>query len=348
MRVLVIGATGYIGSRTVPALVAAGHEVTAGAREPTTLDRFAWGDRVDRVELDVLDAASVDAALARGVDALVYLVHGMGGTDFRRTDRTAATTVREAVDAHRVPRIVYVSGIIPPIDEGELSEHLTSRLEVERLLSSASATVITLRAAMVLGAGSTSFELMAQLAQRLPVTIVPDWMDHEVEPIAVVDLVAVVAGALEARSGTDHFDIGGGERMPYPELIERYTRAAGTPRSQIDVPLLPQGLVATVASWLADVPSPTVTGLMESLREDMVASERRWIGELVADTYRTVSVEDAFARSLGPSVGPAAAASADPMRLQPGDHEWATAVGEVPELGGVRDASGARNPWGSD
>lgn len=300
----------------------------AGARDPSKLERFAWSGTVTPVELDVLDADSVDAALARDVDAVVYLVHGMDGDDFRARDREAATLLRDAVDAHGVGRVVYVSGIIPPIDEAELSEHLASRLEVERILTDSTATVVTLRAAMVLGAASTSFELMAQLAQRLPVTVVPDWMRTDVEPIAVVDLVAAVAGALEADTGSGHFDVAGGEAMPYPELIDRFGELTGAPRPQVGVPLLPEPVVARLASWIADVPSPTVVALMESLREDMVAAERRWIGALVPADHRPLGVDEALRRALDRDAAPG-----DPMALAPGDPEWAVAVPEADEAG---------------
>lgn len=320
MRTLVIGATGYVGSRVIPRLLADGHDVIAGARDPNDLEPFSWHTQVSSVAIDVLDATSVHDALEdENPDTIVYLVHGMGGDDFQQADRAAALHVRKAADAHAVKRIVYVSGIIPPISEADLSEHLSSRLEVERLLSESSATVITLRAAMVLGAGSTSFELMAQLANRLPVTVVPDWMQTTVEPIAVVDLVSAISGALTASIPTQHLDVGGGETLPYPELIERYTTAAGLERPQITVPLLPEPVVAKIASWIADVPSSTVVALMESLQEDMVASDHVWRGILLSEDQPTVSVDEAVRRSL-------AEPSDDPMTLQPGDPDWASAT----------------------
>lgn len=323
MRVLVIGANGYIGSRAIPVLVDAGHEVHAGARDPSKLDAFWWRERVRPVRIDVQDAASVSAAMSAGIDAIVYLVHGMASDDFEDADRAAAENVRAAVAAAGVARVVYVSGIIPPVPTDELSEHLRSRHEVEQILSDAPATVVTLRAAMVFGGGSTSFELMRQLADRLPITVVPDWMQHRVEPIAVVDLAQAIAGALVADVGTGHLDIGGGQPVLYPDLIAQYTELAGTSRLQLTTGLLPEKLVAQVAAWIADVPSPTVKALMESLQDDMVAGDRRWIGELVDAAYAPVSTAEAITRSLRRADDTVPDSERDPMQQLRSDPDWA-------------------------
>lgn len=322
MRVFVIGASGYIGSRVIPALVDKGHTVIAGARDPDSLARFPWHDDALATAIDVVDDTSVhDAFEAHEVDAVLYLVHGMGGDDFRANDLAAAQRVAASIDRHRIPTVVYVSGIIPPVPEDELSEHLLSRLEVEQTLTASTARAITLRAAMVLGSGSTSFEIMAQLAERLPVTVVPDWMNSSVEPIAVVDLCAAIVGALESEVPSRHYDIGGGRVLAYPELIDLYTEAKGITRPQLDVPLLPQALVSKVASWIADVPSSTVTALMDSLQEDMVAADRDWLRDLVGPDFQVMSVEDALHYSLHE-----APASEDEAALnhQPGDPEWSS------------------------
>ncbi|PPF35256.1 NAD(P)H-binding protein [Pseudoclavibacter sp. AY1H1] len=327
MNVLVMGATGYIGSRVIPVLLDAGMEVTAGARKPGDLDAFWWAERVRRVELDVLDEASVAAAVTADVDAILYLVHGMASDDFREADLEAARLVRAAADRSGVRRIVYVSGIIPPVAEEELSEHLTSRLEVERELHEADAVVVTLRAAMVLGASSTSFELMSQLAARLPVTVVPAWMQSDVEPIAVVDLARAVSGALTADVSTRAFSVGGGERLPYPRLIDRYADTVEKRRPQVILPGLPEPLVARLATLITDVPSSTVTSLMESLREDMVADDDTWIAELLPeDAERPLSIDEALRRSVAQPDPTVPASQRDPMGRLPGDPSWAAAA----------------------
>ncbi|MBF4458865.1 NAD(P)H-binding protein [Pseudoclavibacter sp. VKM Ac-2867] len=327
MNVLVMGATGYIGSRVIPVLLDAGMEVTAGARKPGDLDAFWWAERVRRVELDVLDEASVASAVTGDVDAILYLVHGMASDDFREADLEAARLVRAAADRSGVRRIVYVSGIIPPVAEEVLSEHLTSRLEVERELHEADAVVVTLRAAMVLGASSTSFELMSQLAARLPVTVVPAWMQSDVEPIAVVDLARAVSGALTADVSTRAYSVGGGEQLPYPRLIDRYADTVEKRRPQVILPGLPESLVARLATLITDVPSSTVTSLMESLREDMVADDDTWIAELLPeDAERPLSVDEALRRSVAQPDLTVPASQRDPMGRLPGDPSWAAAT----------------------
>src|SRR6478735_11614325 len=195
--VLVTGATGYVGSRLIPRLLADGHTVRAAV---TDLDKAAdrwWADQVELVRMDVLEADTVDAAL-EGVDAVFYLIHGMGGEDFAIRDRASAETMAYACAMAGVRTIVYLSGLVPDVPEDELSEHIASRLEVERILTGASSGIrtITLRAAIVTGSGSTSFEVVRQISERMPVQAIPAWMDSRVQPVAVVDVVEALTGAL--------------------------------------------------------------------------------------------------------------------------------------------------------
>ncbi|MBU1801963.1 MAG: NAD(P)H-binding protein, partial [Actinobacteria bacterium] len=173
MRVLVAGATGYIGSRLIPALLEHGHEVVATARDTDALASYAWGESVTTRHLDVEDTVSVHLAI-RDVDAVVYLVHSMGAGEFVNRDREAAEYVVAACAYAGVGRIVYLSGIVP---EGELSDHLRSRLEVEELLLAGPTPATVLRASMVIGAGSLSFEVLRRVSDRLPVSAVPLWMN---------------------------------------------------------------------------------------------------------------------------------------------------------------------------
>lgn len=327
MRVLVIGAGGYVGSRVVPGLLDDGHVVVAGARNPGKLDDFWWSGEVDRIKLDVSDEDSVRAAISEDpdLDAVVYLVHGMGGDDFRQVDLAAARAVREAVDSSSVETVVYLSGIVPDVPREELSEHLVSRLEVEEELSHVRCRFVGLRAAVILGAASTSFGLMTQLAHRLPATVLPDWMDNLVEPVAVIDVANAIRGAVRSAAVSGVYDIGAGESISYPELVEKVLELTGEQRPSLSVPILPQVLVATVASWLSDIPSSTVTALMESLREDMVARDRRWVADLLpADHGGTISADEALRRSITVPDLMLAPRDRDPLGVLPGDPAWAT------------------------
>ena len=328
MRILVIGASGYVGSRVIPALLDRNHVVRAGVRTPDSLKRFYWDPRVEHATVDASDPETLPAAL-RDVDAVVYLVHGMRSHDFRDTDLRAARNIRAAVDQSTVRRLVYVSGLVPDVPKEQLSEHLRSRWEVEEELSRSECSVVTLRAALIIGSGSTSFELMGQLSARLPVTVVPGWMKRQVEPIAVIDLSAAVIGAVERALGTQSFDIGGGHVLSYPDLITKFGEIAGMPRYSVAMPWLPQILVGKAAALVSDVPGATVTALMQSLHEDMVARDARWIGDLVPADYRPLDVATALIRAL---LAPNEALDAhrrDVMAELPGDPDWAVASAQA-------------------
>ena len=318
MTILVTGASGYVGSRLVPMLLDGGHTVRTTTSSPDR-DQPWWSERTETVVMDALDADDVMAA-CDGVDTVYYLIHGMGGDDFEETDQQAATHFADAVRAHDVGRVVYLSGMVPDVPDEELSEHITSRRDVERILTDTPATAVVLRAAVLIGSGSTSFEIARQVSERLPVHTVPSWMDSEVQPIAVVDALAALVGALDYEGPSRHFDIGGPDRMRYGALLDALTEHAGLERPQVEVPLLPTALVGTLVAGLTDVPRPTVEALVESLRHDMVAADDDF-ETLLPDGYEMVGLEEAFTRALAERA--ASPEDADPMGPLPQDPKWA-------------------------
>jgi uncharacterized protein YbjT (DUF2867 family) len=268
MRILVAGATGYIGSRLVPELLRRGHDVVAASSSPPAPERFAWGDAVDFVQMDATDPAQVAAAVA-GVDAVCYLVHGLSSRSFRDRDRVAAENVCDAVDAEGVGRVVYLSGLVPEVPEDELSPHVASRLEVERILLGSTAATLSLRAGVVIGAGSTSFEIVRQTASTLLVHPVPLWMRSLVQPIGVADVLRAIADALEGDAVGDA-DIGGPDVISYPDLLALYAEVAGLSRVQVPALLAPVVAVSLGAGLVSAAPYWTAAALVRSLRHDMV------------------------------------------------------------------------------
>ena len=226
------GATGYVGSRLVTALLQAGHEVLAATRDPARLTRFGWYDDVTVVKLDASDADSARTALdgAGPIDVVYYLVHAIGQPGFRDADRAAAGNVAAAAKDANVRRIVYLGGFVPvDPDDGELSEHLTSRAEVaEALTVDGGPEVVWLGAAVIFGAGSTSFEMMRYVGDRFPVIPIPKWMDNPIDPISIRDVLHYLVAAADAeRVPPGAYDIAGPDTTSYRELLKTYARISG-------------------------------------------------------------------------------------------------------------------------
>ena len=338
VRVVVTGASGYVGRRLVPVLLERGHEVTATFSRSGTADRFPWRDDVTVAVMDVGDAGQVEAAL-EGAEAVYYLVHGMGGPDFVAQDRQAAHHVAHAAIEHDVERIVYLSGLLPPGPLERLSAHLRSRHEVEQILSASGVPTTTLRAAIIVGSGSTSFEVLRQLSERLPVRALPGWMRSTVQPVAVTDVLEVLARCLEIEPATRSYDVGGEEQLSYRHLLDLYAEVAGLVRAELTLRVAPTALVGWLAGQLTDVPSSTVEALVGSLHHDMVCREADFRTELLPDGWQLVPLREALERALT-----SPAADGQPVDLLgpvPGDPEWA---GGSIHVEGGRPVRRPRNP----
>jgi uncharacterized protein YbjT (DUF2867 family) len=270
---LVTGSTGYIGGRLVPELLAAGFRVRAMARHPENLRGRPWRDQVDVVRADASDPQDLRAALA-GVDVAYYLIHALGtGATFQDRDRrTASAFASTAADAG-IGRIVYLGGLFP---EGEvLSHHLSSRKEVGDILVASGVPTTVLRAAVILGSGSASFEMLRYLTERLPVMVTPKWLDNRIQPIAVRDVLHYLVGAADVPEQISRaFDIGGPEVLTYREMMQRYAKVAGLPKRRIiTVPLLTPSLSSHWVGLVTPVPNAIARPLVDSLIHEVVCKE---------------------------------------------------------------------------
>ncbi|MGW0928854.1 SDR family oxidoreductase [Streptomyces sp. NPDC002644] len=276
-RCLVTGATGYIGGRLVPELLAAGYRVRCLARSPGKLRDHPWAGQVEVVRGDVTDAASTADAL-RDVDVAYYLVHALGtGRGFEDTDRRAATIFGERARAAGVRRIVYLGGLTPAgVPEEELSPHLRSRAEVGRVLLASGVPTAVLRAAVIIGSGSASFEMLRYLTERLPVMVTPSWVRTRIQPVAVRDVLRLLVGCARLPEDVNRtFDVGGPDILTYRDMIRGYAEVAGLPhRVIVPVPVLTPRLSSHWVGLVTPVPASIAKPLTESLRHEVVCREQ--------------------------------------------------------------------------
>jgi uncharacterized protein YbjT (DUF2867 family) len=270
---LVTGATGYIGGRLVPELLAAGFRVRALARTPGKLRDRPWHDRVEVVTGDAASEADV-AKAADGADVAYYLVHSLGtGAQFERRDRATARAFAHGVRAAGVGRVVYLGGLYP--DHEDLSPHLDSRREVGEILLDSGVPTAVLRAAVIIGSGSASFEMLRYITDRLPVMVTPRWVTNRIQPIAVRDVLRYLVKAADLPPEVSRgFDIGGPDVLTYLDMMQRYAAVAGLPRRHVrPLPVLTPSLSSHWVGVVTPVPAGIARPLVESLVHEVVVKE---------------------------------------------------------------------------
>ncbi|MEO5963986.1 MAG: SDR family oxidoreductase [Candidatus Limnocylindrales bacterium] len=270
MRILVVGASGYIGGRLVPLLVARGDDLVLMSRDARPLAaRFPLAQVV---AADLLDASTLPPAL-EGVDVAYYLAHSMGAGErgFAERDRRAAGDFAKAAAQAGVTRIVYLGGLGD--DTADLSHHLASRHETGAELASAGVPVTEFRAAVIIGSGSASFEILRHLTERLPVMITPRWVGTRCQPIGIADVLDYLVGALDHPEVTGIVEIGGPDVLSYGDMMRTYARLRGLRRLMIPVPVLTPRLSSYWVNIVSPVPSAIARPLIEGLRNEVVVRD---------------------------------------------------------------------------
>lgn len=271
--VLVMGATGYIGGRLVGELLDAGYRVRCLARTPAKLESAAWRDEVEVVQGDVEGDLT---HAADGVRAIYYLVHSIGeGDDWTKREAGAAANVRDAAAAAGVDRIVYLGGLGAGDEEVDLSPHLRSRHRVGEVLADGPVPVTELRAAVIIGSGSASFEMLRYLVEVLPVMVTPKWVDTRCQPIAVRDVLRYLVEVLSVDASAGRvLEIGGPDVLTYREMMAVYAEEAGLrPRVVIPVPVLTPRLSSLWVGLVTPLPRSLARPLVSSLVNEVVVRD---------------------------------------------------------------------------
>ena len=286
--VLVTGASGFVGSHLATALVEAGHDVRAMTRHPDDYDGAG-----KPVRGDVEDSESLRDALA-GVDVAYYLVHALGSKDFEEKDADAARCFGQVAATAGVSRIVYLGGLGE--DDGDLSAHLRSRREVEKLLCEGGVPVTVLRAAVVVGHGGISWEITRQLVAHLPVMVTPKWVKTRTQPIALPDVIRYLVGVLDHPDAAGRvFEIGGPDVLSYIDMLTRAGAIMGKRVPTFNVPLLSPGLSGRWLALVTDVDYATARNLVDSMTNEVVVRDAA-IHDIVPGD--TISYDDAVRLAL--------------------------------------------------
>ena len=321
--VLLTGATGYIGGRLALRLLGAGHRLRCVVRSARKLESRSWaGDpRVEVVQTDLGDTARLSTAM-RGCCAAYYLVHSMqtAGRGYAQQDRRLAEAFIRAADQAELPRVIYLGGLGEMGDQ--LSEHLDSRREVEGVLGSGRTSLTVLRAAMIIGSGSASFEILRYLVERLPVMVTPRWVDTEVQPIAVRNVLHNLVACLDVpETAGQTMDIGGPDVLTYRELMQTAAAVMGLRRRWIiPVPVLTPRLSALWIHLVTPVPYRMARPLGEGLRNRVVCRDER-ARELMPQ--RLLSVREAIEAAMGRHVCDEIETAWSDAGPLPGDAPWA-------------------------
>jgi uncharacterized protein YbjT (DUF2867 family) len=272
--VLVTGATGYVGGRLVPRLLEHGYRVRVFARDAVRLAGRDWVNEVDIVEGNVLNPSDLPPAM-EGMDAAYYLIHNMTERQgYREQESRAAHNFGQAAQAANLKRIIYLGALGDP--ESDLAPHLQSRQQTGQVLANYGVPVTELRAAIIVGSGSISFEMIRYLTERLPLMICPRWVYQKVQPIAIEDVLAYLVGSLTTSASSGRvIEIGGADLLPYAEMMTTYADLRGLKRVLIPVPVLTPGLSSHWVHWITPVAASVTRPLIEGLVNEIIVKDHK-------------------------------------------------------------------------
>jgi uncharacterized protein YbjT (DUF2867 family) len=298
--VLVTGATGYVGGRLVPALLESGYTVRVLVRDASRLEGRSWLNRVQVSVGDVLKPETLPAAM-QDVDVAYYLIHSMmDSSDFDQRDVIAAGNFGKAAQEAGLKRLIYLGGLGEP--EADLSKHLRSRQQTGEILRESGVPVTEFRAAIIVGSGSISFEMIRYLTERLPVMICPQWVYTRVQPISISDVLHYMVSALETPASAGKIiEIGGQDVLTYGEMMTGYADVRGLKRNLIPVPVLTPRLSSHWVEWITPIPAEIAKPLIEGLRNEVILRDSQ--AEIIFPDIKPVGYRPAVEKSAQSPAG---------------------------------------------
>lgn len=272
MKILLTGSTGYIGKRLLPLLIEGGHEVICCVRDPKRFNPpESLKESITVLQLDLLDNASLDA-IPKDIDGAFYLVHSMSSSaDYKSLEETSAINFRNALDKTNVNHVIYLSGIV---NESELSEHLDSRKNVEEELAKGSYNFTALRAGIIIGSGSASFEIIRDLVEKLPIMITPKWLNTKCQPIGISDVLAFLSKSLfNPKTFNRNFDIGGPDVLSYKDMLLNFAKERNLKRRIYVVPVMTPKLSSYWLYFVTSTSYKLATSLVHSMKIEVVCRD---------------------------------------------------------------------------
>lgn len=271
MKILLTGATGYIAQRLLPVLLEEGHEVVCCVRDASRFNekRFGKNRQLEVIEADFLDKESLNA-IPKDIDAAYYLVHSMSSSgEFGSKEETSARNFISAIDATNARQVIYLSGIV---NDKKLSRHLSSRKKVEEVLNSGTTAVTTLRAGIIVGSGSASFEIIRDLVEKLPVMVAPKWIKTTCQPISIRDVIEFLSGVLDKEFAFgNHYDIYGPDVLTYKQMLLEFAAERRLQRRIITVPVMTPKLSSYWLYFVTSTSYALAANLVDSMSVDVVA-----------------------------------------------------------------------------